>query len=215
MKKILTSLLILSGIYSVSFAQTKNTAEFGVNIGYNQAYITEGPNLNTASISGFNAGVSVEYYFSDSWGIKGKLTYDQKGLGNGYLEFYDNNGNSTEVYGVNYHLNYLTIPVMADWHFGRMRNWYLNFGPYVGVLLNATESSNSGVDIKSGINTTDFGLALGIGVKFPISNSAKLFIETDGQAGVTNVFKNNDFQTGQGSQNVRSSINFGILFPLK
>ena len=215
MKKILTTLLILSGIYSVSHAQTRNTAEFGVNIGYNAAYVTEGQNLNSASISGFNAGVSAEYYFSDRWGIKGKLTYDQKGLDNGYLAFYDNNGNSTEVDGVNYHLNYLTIPVMADWHFGRMRNWYLNFGPYVGVLLNATESSNSGVDIKSGINTTDVGLALGIGVKFPISNSAKLFIETDGQGGVTNVFKNNDFQTGQSSQNVRSSINFGILFPLK
>ena len=40
MKKIITTLLIFSGIYSVGFAQTKNTAEFGVNIGYNGAGVT-------------------------------------------------------------------------------------------------------------------------------------------------------------------------------
>ena len=213
MKKILTTLLILSGIYSVSFAQTKTNAEFGVNIGYNAAGVTySGTGINSEYTSGFNAGVSGEYYFSDRWGIKGKLTYDQKGWGNGYLTFYDGKGNSTEIDGVNFHLNYLTIPVMADWHFGRMRNWYLNFGPYLGVLLNTAESSNSGVGIKSLFNTTDFGFAGGIGVKFPISKSVKLFIEADGQSGFTNIFKDSG---GETIQNVRSSINFGFLFPIK
>jgi len=209
MKKILTTLLILSGIYSVSHAQTRNTAEFGVNIGYNAAGITySNSGINSDYTSGFNAGVSAEYYFSDRWGIKGKLTYDQKGWGNGYISFDD----GTEIDGVNFHLNYLTIPVMADWHFGRMRNWYLNFGPYVGILLNTTESSNSGMNFKDAFNTTDVGFAGGIGVKFPISNSAKLFIEADGQSGFTNIFKDSG---GETIQNVRSSINFGILFPLK
>jgi opacity protein-like surface antigen len=209
MKKILTTLLILSGIYSVSLAQTRNTAEFGVNIGYNAAGITySGTGISSEYTSGFNAGVSAEYYFSDSWGIKGKLTYDQKGWGNGYLSFDD----GTEIDGINFHLNYLTIPVMADWHFGRMRNWYLNFGPYVGVLLNTTESSNSGADVKSLFNTTDVGFAGGIGVKFPISNSVKLFIEADGQSGITNIFKDSG---GETIQNVRSSINFGFLIPIK
>jgi outer membrane protein W len=213
MKKILTTLLILSGIYSVSYAQIRNTAEFGVNIGYNTSGITySNSGINSDYTGGFNAGVSAEYYFSDRWGIKGKLTYDQKGWGNGYLTLYDDNGNSSEIDGVNFHLNYLTIPVMADWHFGRMRNWYLNFGPYVGVLLNASESSNSGADIKSLFNTTDVGFAGGIGVKFPISNSVKLFIEADGQSGFTNIFKDSG---GETVQNVRSSINFGFLIPVK
>ncbi|WP_426670994.1 porin family protein [Mucilaginibacter sp. McL0603] len=214
MKKILTTLLILSGIYSVSFAQTKNTAEFGVNIGLNTSNVSlSGSGQSTDYTSGFNAGISGEYYFSDRWGIKGKLTYDQKGWGNGFIDFYDNAGNVTgTIDGVNIHLNYLTIPVMADWHFGRMRNWYLNFGPYVGVLLNTSESSNSGVNIKDAFNTTDFGLAAGIGVKFPISKSVKLFIEADGQSGITNIFKDSG---GETIQNVRSSLNFGVLFPIK
>ena len=209
MKKILTTLLILLGIYSVSFAQTRNTVEFGANIGYNESNVTySGSGQSSDYVIGFNAGVSMEYYFSDRWGIKGKLIYDQKGWGNGYLTFDD----GSEIDGVNFHLNYLTIPVMANWHFGRMRNWYLNFGPYVGVLLNTTETSNSVDNLKDAFNTTDFGLALGIGVKFPISNNVKMFFEADGQGGVTDIFKNNP---DGAVQTVRSSINVGFLIPVK
>lgn len=210
MKKTLITLFAVFGIYSLSFAQTKNTTEIGLDVGYNAARITNSAsNMNTDYTSGLNAGFSAEYFFSNRWGIKGKLIYDQKGWGNGYI--YDNNS-GVEIDGVNFHVNYLTIPVMANWHFGRTRNWYLNFGPYVGVLLNASESTNSGYDVKSLINTTDFGLAAGIGVKFPVSDRLKLFIEADGQSGVTNVFKDSG---GSSLQNERSSINFGMIFPLK
>ena len=208
MKKILTTLLILSGIYTVAFSQTKNTAEFGINVGYNAANVTyPGSNVNSDYTSGLNLGFSAEYYFSDRWSIKGKLSYDQKGWGNGYLILPDN----SEIDGVNFHLNYLTVPVMANWHFGRTRNWYLHFGPYVGFLLNTSESSNSGQNIKDAFNTTEFGFDAGIGVKFPVSNHVKLFIEADGQGGFNNVFKNSDGTV----QSERSSINFGVLFPLK
>jgi opacity protein-like surface antigen len=208
MKKIITTLLIFSGFYSVAFAQTKNTAELGINIGYNGAGVAySGGNETSDYTSGFNAGVSGEFYFSDRWSIQGKLSYDQKGWGNGFLAFED----GTEIDGINVHLNYLTIPVTAKWHFGRQRNWYLNFGPYAGILLNANESSNS-ADIKEAFNTADFGLALGIGVKIPISNRMKFIIEYDGQAGITNIFKDSPDVT---VQNVRSSFNIGLAFPLK
>jgi opacity protein-like surface antigen len=208
MKKIFTTLLILSGIYSASFAQTRNTVEFGGNIGWNLAYISYADNNgDTYYLNGFNAGVSLEYYFSDRWGIKGKLIYDQKGGSNGILNFQD----GTEIDNINFRLNYITLPVMANWHFGRTRNWYLNFGPYVGVLMSAKESY-SNMDIKDAFNSTDFGLALGIGVKFPISRSVKMFIEADGQGGITDIFKDNPDRS---VQNSRSSINVGFLIPVK
>jgi Outer membrane protein beta-barrel domain len=209
MKKILTTLAVLLGIYSAPFAQTKNTTEFGGGIGFNAAGVAySGSGQNTAYTSGFNAGLSAEYYFSNRWSLKGKLIYDQKGWGDGYLSFSD----GTYINGINFHLNYLTIPVMANWHFGRTRNWYLNFGPYMGILLNTSESSNSGIDIKSAFNTNDFGLAAGIGVKFPVANHVKLFVEADGQSGFTNIFKVSD---GSTVHNTRSSFNAGFLFPLR
>lgn len=207
MKKLLTTLFIIPAICSVAFAQIKTSDEFGLNIGYNGANVTySGGYDHSDYVSGLNIGFSAEHYFSNRWSIKGKVIYDQKGFGNGYLAFDD----GTEIDGVDFHLNYLTIPVMANWHFGRTRNWYLHFGPYIGVLLNASESSNSGVDVKQAFNTTDVGFDAGIGVKFPVSNQVKFFIELDGQGGFTNVFKDGDTL-----QNERSSINFGFLFPLR
>jgi opacity protein-like surface antigen len=208
MKKILSALLIVFGLYSIASAQVRTSDEFGLDIGYNAANVSyPGSYSNSDYTSGFNLGFSAEHYFSNRWSIKGKLIYDQKGWGNGYLILPDN----SEIDGVDYHLNYLTIPIMANWHFGRTRNWYLHFGPYLGFLLSTSESSNSGQDIKGAFNSTDVGLDVGIGVKFPVSNHVKLFIEADGQGGFNNIFKYSDGTV----QNERSSINFGVLFPLR
>jgi len=53
---------------------------------------------------------------------------------------------------------------------------------------------------------------VGIGVKIPISNRAKIFFEYDGQGGLTNIFKDNgDYSS---VQTLRSSINAGINFSI-
>jgi opacity protein-like surface antigen len=205
MKKILLVLFILSGIYSAASAQTAN--EFGINIGLNSSTIQfSGTSQNSDYLNGLNVGVSLEHYFSERWSFKVKGIYDQKGWANGFLILND----GTEIDGVNYHLNYVTVPLMANWHFGRKRNWYLDFGPYAGFLASASETSNS-ADIKPLFNSTDVGIAFGIGVKIPVSNTAKLVLEYDGQGGLTNVFTQSDGTY----QNIRSSFNIGLVFPMK
>jgi opacity protein-like surface antigen len=207
MKKLLVTLLVLSGIYTAASAQTANSSEFGVNIGLNSSTVQySGTGENADYKVGLNLGVSAEYYFSSRWGIKGKVIYDQKGWGNGFVILQD----GTEIDGVDFHLNYITVPIMADWHFGRKRNWYLDFGPYVGFLASASESSNS-ADVKPLFNSTDVGLAFGIGVKVPVSRTASVFFEYDGQGGFNNVFNSSDGTY----QNVRSSFNVGLVFPMR
>ena len=93
---------------------------------------------------------------------------------------------------------------MANLHFATNKNWYVNFGPYVGFLLSAKESDDN-IDVKNYFNSTDFGLAAGIGVKIPISNTAKLFFEFEFQGGVTNITTSSD-----AVQSERSSLNIGI-----
>jgi outer membrane protein W len=206
MKKILTAILIVAGMYTAASAQTRNSSEFGVNVGYNASTVATDYYTNTSYRSGFNFGISEDYYFSDAWSFKIKAIYDQKGWSDGYLS--DANDNS---YYTNYKLNYITVPLMANWHFGRTRNWYLNFGPYVGFLLNAKETTGH-ADLSQAFNKVDGGLDLGIGIKFPVSNSANFFIELDGQGSVSDIIKNN---TDEALRNDRSSINFGFSFPLK
>ena len=207
MKNLFITAILALGFVSVSSAQDKGDMEFGVNIGYNSSSVQASRSyFQPDSGQGFNVGIAADYYFSDRWSIKGKLIYDQKGWDNGSFE--DENGN---YYPTDYNLNYLTIPIMANWHFGSKRNWYLNFGPYAGFLVSAEETAG-GVDVKEAFNSTDFGLALGIGVKIPVSDKLKISLEYDGQSGISEIFKeDNNYRV----TNIRGAFNVGINFMLK
>lgn len=207
MRKLLTLLsLSLLGYLSAS-AQEKNSFEFGAHVGYNAATVSTSTQTNSNYRSGFNVAAFGDYFFSNRWSIKARVSYDQKGWAKGYLTNYDT-GQSFET---DYHLNYLTIPLLASWHFGSKRNWYLNFGPYAGLLLNAKENRFN-TDIKSITHNTDLGLDLGIGVKIPVASRVKVLLEFDGQAGFTDVFK---VDQGYRIINSRSSFNAGLVFDLK
>jgi opacity protein-like surface antigen len=206
MKKIFTTIIIL-GVYAVTFAQQKKgDVELGFNTGLNSSTVSNGNLTNSSYRIGFNFGVAADLYFSNRWSIKGKLIYDQKGWNDGYLV--QKNGVATSS---NYHLNYLTVPVMANWHFGRTRNWYLNFGPYVGFLTDAKETAFNN-DLKPFFSSTDFGIALGIGVKIPLSDKVKLNLEYEGQGGISDLSKES---SGSSIRNTRGSLNVGFNFMLK
>lgn len=205
MKKLFT-ILVLGACCLTAFAQEKGDFEFGFNTGLNVATVTSGTDTNSDSRIGFNAGAFGDYFFSDRWSIKVKLSYDQKGWNNGYINNYDDGQSFT----TNYHYDYLTVPVMANWHFGRTRNWYLNFGPYAGFLMSAKETALN-MDLKDLSQSVDVGLAIGIGVKIPIADKIKILLETDGQSGINDIFKDNQ---GTTIRNSRSSINAGLVFEL-
>ncbi|QPH40295.1 porin family protein [Pedobacter endophyticus] len=203
MRKLLT-LLLLSGLGVSAQAQEKNSFEFGGHVGLNAATVSSSNAVNSDSRIGFNVTAVGDYFFSDRWSIKAKIGYDQKGWDNGYLENFD----TGDTFETDYRTDYITIPVMANWHFGKKRNWYLNFGPYVGILINATETK-LGTDFKDFFNTTDIGIDLGIGVKVPVANKLKVLFELDGQAGITDLVRNNQ---GSTIQNSRSSFNVGLVY---
>ncbi|QTD37990.1 PorT family protein [Polaribacter batillariae] len=207
MKKIIFVVTLFLAVVNIQ-AQEKGAIEVGGNIGVNFANLIASNNSNqtTNSVTGFNFAVSGEYYFSDRWGIKSKLIYDQKGWADGFFD--DENGFQTTT---DFKLTYLTLPVMANWHFGSKRNWYLNFGLYLGFLLDA-EAEAINRDVSDAFEGTDIGLALGIGYKFEVSENTKLFVEFDGQGAFNDVFKRNDSSVSV--KNSRQAINFGVLFSL-
>lgn len=206
MKKIILSCVAIIASCAFVNAQSKGNVEFGFNGGLNTSLIADS-NGTSDYRSGFNAGASADFYFSNNWSLKVKAIYDRKGWNNDVIE--DSQGT---LYRTNYQLDYITVPVMANFHFGNTRNWYINFGPYVGFLLNA-EDTRFNTDVKSDFNTTDVGLAAGLGVKIPISNYAKIFLEYDLQSGFTDVFKQ-DYNYGYNAVNFRNSFNVGINFML-
>lgn len=202
MKKIFFTVLLTIGFSTISAAQSKGDVEFGASIGINSSSISSSEAYSASDVGhGLNVGFAADYYFSDRWSIKGKLIYDQKGWDNDNIGFGKTNIN----------LHYITVPVMASWHFGNERNLYLNFGPYIGFLATA-EDSRSGTDLKELFNSTDFGLSFGIGIKVPVSDKLKIYFEYDGQSGLSNVFKDNSAGHIQG---YRGAFNVGVNFILK
>lgn len=211
MKKIIVIITVVLGFSSSMIAQDKGKIEFGLNTGLNMSSITSGYNSTDSSIS-FNVGASADYYFSNRWSIKAILIYDKKGWDNDFIGIEDPLGpTGVQYYRTNINVDYLTVPVLANWHFGSKRNWYLNFGGYAGFLIDA-EDTTLKVDLKDNFETTDFGLALGIGVKIPVSDKLKLFLEYQEQAGLSEIFNNN--QNANTIRNSRSSFNIGINFLL-
>eukprot|EP01133_Synstelium_polycarpum_P003070 gene3070-3519_t len=205
MKKLFTILLFTLCSFA-TFSQQKGSFEFGFNVGYNIATVQSGSLTNTEFRSGVNIGASGDYFFSDRWSLKAKLSYDQKGWNKGFITDLDKNQSAV----TNYHFDYLTIPVMANWHFGKTRNWYLNFGPYAGVLLSAKETALH-KDLKDFSNGLDLGFAFGVGVKIPVADKIKIVLEADGQGGLTDILKNNQ---GSSLRNSRTSLNAGVAFAL-
>lgn len=205
MKKNILALMAIIGFVATTTAQSRGNVEFGFNSGLNSSFISDSWGSSDVRTN-FNAGASADFYFSDSWSLKVKGIYDRKGWNNDLITV---DGN---VYRSNFAVDYVTIPVMANWHFGNRRNWYVNFGPYVGFLVNAEETAFNS-DVKDMFNTTDVGLALGLGVKIPLSNYAKLFIEYDVQGGFTEIFKH-DFDNGDNATTTRGALNVGINFML-
>ncbi len=213
MKKVFFIAFLLIAFSFNTYGQPgKGDVELGVDVGYNFSLI-----LNSRGISGATDGVNfagaIDYYFSDRWSLKGKVIYDQKGW-DGEIYFGPGFWIRSE-YDKIYELNYITVPIMANFHFGKKRNWYVDFGPYLGFLLDA-ENTTTSMSITNVFNPIDVGFAYGIGVKIPLNNNLTVFFEIDEQGGLKNIFKdfNYDYNNEFGL-NIRGSLNVGLIYQIK
>ena len=195
---------IIFGFFKL-YAQDSGDIEIGTNPGLSLAGVVAPGEDNTETRVTFNMGVSGEYYFSDRWGAKLKNVVDNKGYSNGSIIDQNFNMMTTDI-----NLNYITIPLMVNWHFSKHRSWYLSFGPYLGLLISAKDSELQ-ADIKNQISLYENGYALCIGYKYEITNNTKLFLECDGQNGVKNIIAgDNNYSVW----NSRGAYNIGVLISL-
>lgn len=203
MKKLLfTAALAVLIFTSVTAQSDKGEFTLSPQIGYNTStYAVSDSNFGFDNRSALTAGIVSEYYFSDRWSIRAGIIYDPKGS--------KDSGNNVDK------LNYVTIPVNANWHFGSTRKWFLNFGPALSILTNAESELSNGttVDIKEVVNSVDVGLAIGIGYKFPVSDNFELYIDYQGLGGFLDV-TNNKLNLPYSLKNSRSSFNIGGVFKL-
>lgn len=194
MKRFFLGTLVFVSAVMFSQQRSKGDIELTPKIGYSSSNYYGEENLNNNSKSDFTFGLESDYFFNDRWSLHSGLLYQSMG--------------SEVVNGYEENLNYLTIPINANWHFGSTRKWYLNFGPSIGFLMSAKDSE--GNDFKDKANSTQIGLNYGIGYKIFINDKFSLSIDYQGMTGLSDVPKDSDFTI----KNAYSSFNIGGVIKL-
>jgi hypothetical protein len=194
MKKIiLTIAVVLTATIANAQLREKGAIELAPQIGYATANYYGENNLNNNSLGGVAFGLGADYFFNDRWSLRSGLLYQPMGsdLGGGFKE----------------KINYLTLPVNANWHFGSTRKWNLNFGPSIGFVMSAKFDGN---DIKDLVVATQVGLNYGIGYKIFVNEKFSILIDYQGMTGLTGIDDSGDTSL----KNIYGSFNLGAVIKL-
>jgi len=169
--------MIFISFISNTTAQTSKF-EIGPEIGLNiSSYNFSDSNFDDSSIKRASFGIVGKYNFSNNWSLKTKIKYE--GKGSIKIDRFD------KVFYTQ-KLNYLNLPLMAEWKIGNGKlRGFINLGVFGGILLSATEEyrDDGEIDNLDSFNSTDFGAAYGIGAIYKIKKNINLVCEFGGQYG--------------------------------
>ena len=191
MKKIILAAVVAFGLTTAHAQQReKGTIEIIPHVGFTISDFSGSDASGNDAVSSLNFGVGADYYFNDRWSIRSGLNYETMG---------------SDIDDTILGLSYLTIPLNANWHFGKTRKWHLNFGPGVGFL---TYAKLGDADVKDAFNKVQVGLNAGIGYKFELTKRLGLLIDYQTMAGLNDASKDLSIKNNYGSLNV------GVVFKL-
>ena len=231
MKKLTTTLFVLVCLTSLSISQSsplKGGTDFSVGIlgGINIPRLSGGNgnelSRDYTSRSGPAFGLTASLGLGPHFALTADLLYSSEGGKRNGVQAIDASSINPLVPAGTYFyanfknqsiLNYAEIPVMVKYiiPFNKSQTVYVDFGPYVGFLLNAkqkttgssiiyadraqtmpivetAQSFNANTDITSDINTVNFGLTGGAGFT-QMFNSSEVFLDVRGAYGLTVIQK--------------------------
>jgi opacity protein-like surface antigen len=178
--------IVLSAVAVMVFGFTNaQSAKFGLKSGLNISNLT-GDVSDNSSKTGIALGATAEFKVSDKFAIQPELVYSMLGAKNSLVN-------------ENLNLGYLNIPVMLKYYVAD--KFSLESGPQIAFLLSAKAGST---DVKSEVNSTDFGFNFGGGYDFTKNISAGVRYT----AGLSSIAKDS------GSDKVHNS-NFAIALAYK
>jgi hypothetical protein len=179
MKKLLVVLALASFSFANAQVKEKGVIEITPKIG-TSSFTEYNENNSTDYNSGVEIGATIDYYFNDRWSLRSGLIADKMG------GKYDFAGDYYED-----KLNYLSIPINANWHFGSTRKWNLNFGLSPSFLTSAKVNENGYTTTipKNTIESFQLGFSFGIGYKIGITEKFGILMDAQWFNGLTNINK--------------------------
>ncbi|WP_449389521.1 porin family protein [Echinicola strongylocentroti] len=124
--------LLFTGIFTVAHAQLSVGIRGGIS--YSGTSYRPTAAIPKQKVQGLKSkpvyGIAIEHYFKDHAGVELDIQY----LTTGYIEYDQDEtlSNQTEF-------EYLKIPFLSNFYFGRSGRFHIKLGPHFGYLLNATD----------------------------------------------------------------------------
>lgn len=161
--------------------------------------------------------IYVKYSFTSKIGIRTGLGFEDKGYVIKGLTFADGAGNPLVSGKLHHHLQYITIPILAEFTFGKKLLPYFNTGFYLGILANSKDrykyddkTFNKSVETSS-YNRFDMGFILGVGIKVPIKEKFLFNVDIRNSVGFLRTNKYNP--TGSYKAiNYSTAFNIGFAY---
>jgi len=164
MKNVKFSMMLAALFVAFGLSAQAQKIHYGITAGSNfavQSGIAEYYDNGNIRV-GVHVGLTGSYQLNDKSLLQTELNYEQKG---------------SHSKGLTEKFDYLSIPLLYDYSFGKTYHtnlrFHLNVGPYVSYLLNAKEvADNNGstiiTDLKSNAHKVEFGAIMGLGLVQPV-----------------------------------------------
>jgi hypothetical protein len=180
---------------------------FGANIGETASMVNFSPSVNQTFLLGYNGGLIFRYIEDKYVGVQAELNYSQRGWN-------ESNGLYSRQ------LNYIELPFMTHFYFGRNFRFFINVGPKIGYLISEKTLINNPTDpteIQHSTNIQnpfDYGFCAGFGFLMRIKKQV-FQIDARGSYSMSDIYSNAKKDFFDTSNNINASVNFAWLLQLK
>ena len=198
MKNLGTSFFIFACIFlsffSTAFGQQESKHALGFEGGAGVSFLRGLENIeeyHNPTLC-YAAGINYQYSFNESFSFFSALDYERKGsVVNATAT--DQSGEPVGEIVAHANYDYLVLPLLARFSFGKQLKMFMNAGPYVGYLLKVTSVTDENdiiphteLDVTDESYKYDFGISAGLGMKIPIKNKISFNVEVRNNLGLVN-----------------------------
>ncbi len=174
--KIINFLIIILFSFN-TFSQ--NEFRLGLSGGLNFSSIKSNNSTNSNSKFGYLLGIDAEYYLGKNFSIKSGIIYENKVVSNFNLI----SGNMLDEND-----NYIILPILFKYDFGKLNSYFVNGGYFFGYRL-SNDQYNFLID-RNFNKKTDSGISIGIGKKIKLTGNNLITLELRNNFGLNNIFDN-------------------------
>ena len=204
--KLFVLFLLSFFVFHVLQAQRKPYAAekyIGLQGGISRSMVFFKPSVSQSLLSSYNGGIVFRYIQAKSLGLQAELNYSERG----WLE---------KATGFERQLNYIELPLLTHFNFGKNFRYFFNIGPSVSYLISDKNNAATLQNLQEyqQLNTVrypfEYGLAVGTG--FYVRIKKQVFqLEARANVGATDIYSNSISDEFDYSKNIHAQARFSWL----